>query len=137
MDVPELLKQARRRSPWRQRLVDAERGLALGIRGDGTLFIYLFIDCAVVAVGCVLGLSTLQWLLVGFAVTLVLSLELMQQALRLLVAELQTVAPQAKWDRALNMATASVVLAFTGASIIVACVYWQRIQEMFGQSPPA
>ena len=131
LNVPGLFKAERRRAPWRQRLVDAERGLTQGIRGDGTLFFYLFVDSAVLAVGGVLNLSFLQWLIVGLTVTFVLALELMQQALRVFVAEMRRISPEGKWDRVQHLATASVVLAFLGGSTVVALVYWQRIAEMF------
>ncbi len=124
-------KPLRRRAPWRQRLVEAERGFVQGIRGDGTLFFYLFVDSAVLAVGCVLHLGFYQWLVVGLTVTMVLSLELMHQALKLLVETLRATNPDKAWDDVLHLATAAVVLAFLGGSTIVTCVYFQRIREMF------
>ncbi len=126
-----LLKPQRRRAPWRQRLIDAERGFTQGIRGDGTLFFHLFVNCAVLAIGCVLDLSFTQWLLVGLAVTLVLALELVKLALQLLVEEVRSLNPAGRWEHILHLATAAVTLAFLGGSTIVALIYWQRASEMF------
>jgi len=135
--MPELLeplsleKPVRRRAPWRQRLVETERGIARGFRGDSSLFFYGFVDCAVLAVGGVLDLTLWQWLIVGLSVTMVIAAELMRQALQCCIAELREMRPAGHWDRALHLATASVSVAFTGGSLVVALVYWQRIREMF------
>ncbi|MBI1344668.1 hypothetical protein GC163_00115 [bacterium] len=135
--MPELLeplsceKSDRRRAPWRQRLVETERGLTRGFRSDGSLYFYVFVDCAVLLVGGVLDLNLWQWFIVGLAVTMVITAELFQQALRTCIAELRELQPAGHWDRALHLATAAVSVAFAGGSVVVALVYWQRIRELF------
>lgn len=131
LEPPPFLKSPRRRAPWRQRLIDAERGFTLGLRGDGTLFFYMFLNCAVLAIGGVLDLSFVQWLLVGLTVTMVLSLELMQQAVRLFVEEVRPLKPNGHWDQILHLATAAVVLGLIGGSVIVSMVYYHCIRDMF------
>jgi len=121
-----------RRPPWRQRLVETERGLAQGMRGDSTLFFYLFVDCLLLAVGGVLDLTRGEWLLVGLAVTMVLAAELMQQAIRLCIGQLRQIRPHRDWDRALHLATASVGIAFTGSAVVIGMIYWQRVREQYG-----
>lgn len=121
---------SRRRAPWRQRLVETERGITQGFRGDSTLFFYLFVNSALLAIGGVLDLSLFDWLFVGLAVTLVLATELLQQALRSCVDQVRVIRPEGDWDRILHLATAAVGVAFTGGSIVVAIIYGMRIREM-------
>ncbi|HUQ68973.1 MAG TPA: diacylglycerol kinase [Planctomycetaceae bacterium] len=128
---PPLHSTKARRAPWRQRLVETERGLAQGFRGDSTLFFHLFVDCTLLAVGGVLDLSLGDWLLVGLALTVVLSAELMQQAVRVCIAELRSLRPEGQWDRALHLATAAVGVAFTGSAAVIGLIYWQRIRELY------
>ncbi len=121
-----------RRAPWRQRLVEAERGLLRGLRGDGTLFVYLFFDCLLVAVGVIFRLSSSQWITVGMVITLVMTAELLCQALRALIRELKITHPSGRWDPILQMATAAVTVALIGGSCLIAAVYWQRIRDLYG-----
>lgn len=120
-----------RRAPWRQRLVEAERGLSCGLRGDGTLFVYLFVDCLMIAMGAILRLPTAQWIIVGLIVTLVLSAELMCQALRILTKELQRTVPECRLTSALQLATAAVTVAIVGGSCVVGTIFWQRIRDLY------
>jgi diacylglycerol kinase len=121
-----------RRPPWRQRLVETERGLAQGLRGDSTLFFYLFVDCTLLAVGGVLDLSRNDWLLVGLALTMVLAAELMQQAIRVCIGQLRQLRPHGDWNRALYLATASVGIAFAGSAVVIGLIYWQRVRDLYG-----
>src|SRR5690606_28938022 len=80
-----------------------------------------------------LHLSFFQWVLVGLPAVLVLSLELMHQAIIRLVRELQILRPEGQWKKVEQLATAAVVLASLGGSVMVALIYWQRIREMFSR----
>ncbi len=121
-----------RRAPWRQRLVEAERGFSCGLRGDCTLYVYLFFDCLLVAVGVIFRLSSWQWIIVGMVITLVLTAELLCQALRALISELKTTHPTGRWDPILQLATAAVTVALIGGSCLIAAIYWQRIRDLYG-----
>lgn len=121
-----------RRAPWRQRLVEAERGLSCGLRGDCTLYVYLFLDCLLIAVGVIFRLSSSQWIVIGTVITMVLTAELMCQALRTLISELKITHPHGRWDPILQMATAAVTVALIGGSCLIAAVYWQRIRDLYG-----
>lgn len=124
---------SRKRTAWRQRLVDAERGFTYGMRSDGTLFVYLFLNSIVLLFGLVLQIGHLQWLVVLLTVAFVLAFELMHQAIRHLVTTLRQIHPSKAWDRVLHLATAAVVLAFCSGSVVVTLIYWQRIREMFAR----
>lgn len=125
-------RAVRRRSPWRQQLVETERGLSQGMRNDSTFFVYLFVDCLIVAVGAVLGLSGWQWIVVGLVTTLVLTAELFRQALRAMIAELIELRPQGRWPHVLHLATAAVSIALLGGMCIIVAMYWERVRELYG-----
>src|SRR5919108_5081801 len=72
----------RRRSAWRERLIDAEAGLRLCLRSDGTMFAYLFAVTCIIAAGIVVRLDVREWALVILAVTVVLSAGIFNQMLR-------------------------------------------------------
>lgn len=120
-----------KRAPWRQRLVETERGLTAGFRGDSTLFVYLFVDCTLLAVGGVLDLSLSDWLKVGLALTVVVTAELLQQALRATIRQLQPLRPEADWDRPLHLAMGAVGVAFVGSALVIGLIYWQRLRELY------
>lgn len=121
--------RASRRPRWRQTLVTAERGLVGGLRGDGTLFGYLFADCLVLTAGFVLGLSWTQWSLVTGAVTLSLTAELLNQALRAFAASEPSDHPAV--GQAAGLATAAAFVAVGGSAVVVAIVFWQRLEVLF------
>lgn len=119
-----------RRAPWRQRLVETERGLSLGLRADSSFYVYLFFDCLLVAMGCVLGLAGWQWMIVGLVFTSVLAAELFRQGLRVLVnalpADSSTVG-----TTVLNLATAAVSVTLLGGGGVVCAIFWERLQELY------
>jgi diacylglycerol kinase len=127
-----LIKPVRRRAEWRQKLVDAERGLTSGFRADSNWFVYLFVYIALLAIGGVLDLQYYDWLLVGLSVTIVLTAELMQQALRAAMVELSRLQPTFAPEKAIHLATAAVYMAFLGSSLVIALIYARRIDQLFG-----
>ena len=64
------------RPAWRRWLIDVERGLMHGVRGDSVFFVYFFLTSATIAASVVLGISLLQWTVVILALTVVLSAEM-------------------------------------------------------------
>lgn len=121
----------RRRAAWRQRLVEAERGITHGFRGDSTLFGYLFAGSVVVTTGLVLGLSLSQWTLLILAMTVVLSAELFQQALKAVLPSGETESSPS-FEKGLKIGTAGVFVAIGGAVLVVSLIFGSRLVEMFG-----
>lgn len=121
----------RRRSSWRRRLVDAERGLTLGFRSDSALFVYFFAGCVVLAAGLVLGLELWEWVATGLSLTLVLTSELFHHCLRLL---LQTVDPGAGPEqlKAQRLASAAVFVSLLGATLVIGLVLGSRLLDGLG-----
>lgn len=120
-----------RRPAWRQRLVQAERGLVGGFRSDSALFVQFFGASAVLAAGFVFGLGTLQWALVLACLTLVLTTELMHQAFRALL-RLESESLSLAAQRVQSMATAGAMVAVCGSAIVIAIVFGQRLIQLFG-----
>ncbi len=127
-DGPESLP---RRPAWRQRLVDAERGVTYGVRGDSTFAIHFFAGSVVVATGFVLGVPLRQWTTIVLALTIVLSAEMFHQVLKtLLEAVGHHLGDSAR--RSLRISTAGVYVTIAGAVSCLALVFAQRLWEMFG-----
>ncbi len=118
----------RRRAGWRQKLVDAERGLAQSLRADSTLYLHVFLDCLLLAVCGVLGLSATHWAIVAAGLTAMLSAELFSQGLRIVASELSPLVQ--KQSRAVN--AAARLLVILGCSLMIVIILWLRLRELFG-----
>ncbi len=119
------------RPAWRQRLVDAERGVMQGIRNDSAFFVYFFLSSATIAACVVLGISLIQWTIVILALTLVLSAEMFNQVLKALLIGFGR--PMDDGARAaLRIAVAAVFVAITGSVIVIGLILGQAAVEMFG-----
>jgi hypothetical protein len=110
------------RPAWRQRLVDAEFGLRIGIRADSTLFVFFFVSATVIALGLVLGLSSLEWALVilslGFALTVELLHQMLRQLAQIMGSPFETIFP---------LGTTAVVVSNLAAAIVAAVLFWQHL----------
>jgi diacylglycerol kinase len=118
----------RRRSAWRQKLVDAERGLAHSFRADSALHLHLFFDCLMLATCGVLGLTAIHWAVVVASLTTMLSAELFYQGLQALAAECSPTARK----QASTVAAAAKLLAFCGSTAAMAIILCLRFRELFG-----
>lgn len=131
-DTVEFDDRPRRRRPaWRQRLVQAERGLVGGVRSDSVFFVHFFGVSAVIAAGFILGVTWMHWIGIVGCLTLVLTAEMFSQALKALMqSEDRPLTPAGQ--RALAMATAAVMVACAGSTIMLLLVFWQRLHELLG-----
>jgi diacylglycerol kinase len=119
-----------RRAAWRQRLVLAERGLVRGIRSDAAFFVHFFGISIVIAAAAVLGIGWMQWIAIAGCLTLVLTAEMFNQALKALAQSAgQHESPEGQ--RALAIGTAAVLVACIGSTIVLTLVFWQRIDQLF------
>ncbi len=110
--------------------METERGLSSGLRADSSFYVYLFFDCLLVAMGCVLGLAGWQWMIVGLVFTSVLAAELFRQGLRVLVNSLPADSSTAG-TTVLNLATAAVSVTLLGGGGVVCAIFWDRLQELY------
>jgi undecaprenol kinase len=118
------------RPAWRQRLVDAERGVMQGIRGDSAFFVYFFLSSVTIAACVVLGISLIQWTIVILALTVVLSAEMFNQVLKALLLGFGRPVDDAA-RAALRIAVAAVFVAITGSVIVIGLILGQAAVDMF------
>jgi len=119
-----------RRPAWRQRLVQAERGLVRGVRSDSAFFVHFFGATIITAAAVVLGLSSLQWIALLTCITIVLTAEMFNTALKILIRSL-AVEDDAEVQRALGAGTAAVLIAVCGSAIVIGLVFLQRLGNLF------
>ncbi|HUG92048.1 MAG TPA: diacylglycerol kinase [Planctomycetaceae bacterium] len=130
--TPETLSGAnRRRSPWRRRLVEAERGLTQGFRGDSALVVHLFVACLVVAAGLVLGLSLAAWAMLVGSFTLVLAAELFNKLARIVCRHAARESEAVR--QAASIGTAAVFVTVVGGMSVAALLLGGRLVEIFGR----
>ncbi len=146
-----------RRSVLRQRLIDAEAGVRLSLRADGTFFFHLFVCCAVVSAALILGLSLNEWALLLVCFGLVVLAELLrsiaQRTARSLAAltdrpdwspsEADSVSPSRERDEKLvddllclgkdiqNIATAGAVLVTCCAIVVTGLILGDHVWFLF------
>ncbi|HEY3964309.1 MAG TPA: diacylglycerol kinase [Planctomycetaceae bacterium] len=118
------------RSAWREKLVRAERGLVRGIRCDSAFFVHFFGISIVIAAALVLGIGWMQWTAIVGCLTLVLTAQMFNQALKSL-AHTEDETPASHVERALAIGTAAVLVSCTGSTVILTVIFWQRIGELF------
>jgi diacylglycerol kinase len=119
-----------KRPAWRQRLIQAERGLSSGVRGDSTFFVHFFVCTIVLAAGAVIGLRLLDWALVSLALGVVLSAEMFNQVVKVILRSNRTdLSEDAR--KVLGISTAAVLFAIVGALVSVVLIFWHRAAEMF------
>ena len=119
-----------RRSAWRQRLVEAERGVTLGLRGDSTLFVHLFVGCVILTTAFVLGLSIIEWAVMILGLAVVISAEMFNKVM----IELGRLIPYVADDTARNclkIATAAVFVTMSGSMLAIGLIFAKHLWLMF------
>lgn len=116
----------RKRSPWRRRLVEAERGLTEGFRTDSTLFGHFFIATVVVAAALVFGISPWEWGLLILSFAMVFSTEMFHLAMRAVFRNLNQELNESM-QAARRIATAGVFFTILGALSVIALIFVPRL----------
>ena len=119
----------RRRSPWRRRLVEAERGLTEGFRTDSTLFGHFFIATIVIAAALVFGISLVEWGLLILSFAVVFSTELFHLAMRAVFRNLDPKLSDSL-QPARRIATAGVFFAILGAVAVISLIFIPRLWNL-------
>jgi undecaprenol kinase/diacylglycerol kinase (ATP) len=84
----------------------------------------------VIAAAVVLGIGWMQWIAIAGCLTLVLTAEMFNQALKALAQSGgQHSSPDGQ--RALAIGTAAVLVACVGSLIVLTLVFWQRFEQLF------
>lgn len=121
----------KQRAAWRQRLVQAERGIGNGARQDSIFFVHIFTSTLILLAGGVLGLASWQWMLVISSLIVLFVAELFNQALKSMSLAFGEVVPPPV-QQALGMSTAASMLALCGTLIIAGVTLGQRFMQMVG-----
>ena len=128
--VDENANIVRRRSDWRRRLIDVERGMSQGMKRESTLYAYMFSQSVVIAAALVLGLGLMQWTVLIACSTMVLSAELFNMALRTLVPLLRSDSHKEAGD-AIRMGSAAVFATIFGGSAAIGLMFVHRIVQIW------
>lgn len=123
-------RSARRRAPWRQWLIEAERGITAAFRSDSIFFVHLFAGCLSLAAAAMLGLTATQWaiLIVAFAMTL--AAELFHQILKQLGSLIAQAGP--KPAAALRkLGVAAVAVTTLGSAAAIAVLLGSKVWALF------
>jgi len=119
-----------KRSAFRRRLVDAERGMTFGLRGDSTFFVHFFVGSIVAAAGLVFGLSLIEWTVIVLGLTVVFSAEMFHQVLKAILGDLgRHLGEPAR--NSLRIGTAAVFVTMIGAAVVISLIFGNRLLEMF------
>jgi diacylglycerol kinase len=118
------------RPAWRRWLIDVERGLMHGVRGDSIFFVYFFLTSATIAASVVLGIALLQWTVVILALTVVLSAEMFNQSVKSLFAAIGRPADD-KVKAALRIGSAAVFVAIVGSVLTIGLILGKAALQMF------
>ncbi len=125
------LGAAHRRAAWRQKLVEAERGIARGVRSDSTFFFHAFVASMIVAAGFVLGLARWEWSAVILAMTMVMSAEMFQQVLKAIWRNVGHHFDEPA-QQSLRIGTAAVFICMIGAILVIGMIFTARVWQLVG-----
>ncbi len=128
LDAPDITPRPRR-AAWRQRLVEAEGGLKLFLRGDSTIYSRLFIAIAVCLMALVVRLTVVEWALVMGCLFGTLVVELLHASVRELAAASGT--EPVSGLPAVRLSAAATLIANCGATVCVALVLASRLWRLF------
>lgn len=126
------IKIHKTRAPWRERLVQAERGIGTGARQDSIVFVHLFMTTVILLTGMVLQIVLWQWMLIILSLVVLFVSELFNQALKALAKGIGNATPAAV-SQALCISTGASMLSLAGVLLLSALVFAQRAGEMFGK----
>lgn len=120
----------RRRSAWRQRLVEAERGATLGFRGDSTLFVHFFSGSIILATAVVLSLTLVEWAVLVLGLTMVVAAEMFNKVIVEISRHLPDNADDS-WREGLKIGTAAVVVTIIGTVAAITLIFARHVWALF------
>jgi diacylglycerol kinase len=128
IEAAEMPKSRRR---WRDKFRDALRGMRRGIRGHSSFFVHFFAAAIVILAAGALRCSLFEWCLLIGCIGAVLTAELFNSAIEMLVRSLDTEAR----DRAkgcLDIAAGAVLAASIFAAVIGGIIFGTRLLNVLG-----
>jgi len=120
-----------RKRTWARKFRDAFLGLRQSIHRQSSYRVHFTAAVIVIAAGWLLGMDHVRWSLLVLCITIVLSAEMFNTALETL-AKAITSDYNEHLGRALNIASAAVLTAAIGATIVGSLLFIEAIGRIFG-----
>ena len=111
---------------WVAKFRNAFRGIALGVRGQSSFYVHFTVALAVVIAGWLLQVTLLEWGLLILCISSVLVAEMFNSALESLAKAVDT-EQNPHLGRALDISSAAVLLASTGAVVLGMALFVYRL----------
>jgi diacylglycerol kinase len=120
---------AKKRSPWRMRLIEAERGFSFGFKNGSALFGHIFVALVIVISGMTFGLELWGWTTLIVAMCCGIASELFHHSIRVLADSLKE--EQAK--KAIKLSAAGMMMVMLAAGTVIVFVLGSRLSVMFSR----
>lgn len=125
-----IFQDQKRRQPWRQHLVNVERGITHGMRSDSSFFSQMFGVIAIIAASFVLKISLLEWAVIVLSISVVATAELFNQVIRAILDSVGHLFDESA-RKAMTMGTAAVFVSAVGAILVTGLIFGRRIFQVF------
>jgi len=116
---------------WWEKFRDAFVGLKLGVRGQSSFFLHVFSAATVIVLAAILGVSLIEWCLLLLCIAGVLTAEMLNSAMESM-AKAITDQHDPHLGIALDVGSAAVLLASTGAAIVGTIIFANRLGMLVG-----
>ncbi len=116
---------------WREKFRDALIGLKLGVRGQSSFFVHVFSAATVIVVATILSVSLIEWCLLLLCIAGVLTAEMLNSAMESM-AKAITDQHDPHLGIALDVGSAAVLLASTGAAVVGTLIFANRLRILVG-----
>ena len=116
---------------WWEKFRDAFVGLKLGVRGQSSFFLHVFSAATVIVLAAILGVSLIEWCLLLLCIAGVLTAEMLNSALESM-AKAITDQHDPHLGIALDVGSAAVLLASTGAATVGTIIFANRLGMLVG-----
>ena len=120
--------EPKKRSAWRIRLIEAERGFSFGFRSGSTLFGQIFFCLIIIVTAMTLGVRFWQWTGLIVAMACSLAAELFYLAIRTLAEAVHEELSQ----KAVKLSAAGMVMMMLGAAAVILYILGSRLMEILG-----
>jgi len=116
---------------WWEKFRDAFVGLKLGVRGQSSFFLHVFSAATVIVLAAILGVSLIEWCLLLLCIAGVLTAEMLNSAMESM-AKAITDQHDPHLRIALDVGSAAVLLASTGAATVGTIIFANRLGMLVG-----
>jgi diacylglycerol kinase len=119
---------------WIAKFRCAFRGAELGIRGQSSFFVQFFFAAAVIVAAVVLHVTRIEWCLLILCIAGVLTAEMFNSALEAMARTI-THEFDPHIGGALDIGSAAVLVASTGAAVVGTIIFLDRLLVLLGWWP--